>query len=190
MRHRGTPVLETPRLVLNHFCEEDAPEMFGNWASDPEVTRWMRWKPHKNVEETRELVRGWVAGYAQPDYYHWAIRRREDRVLMGSLGIFYGDEKGEPFAWDPGYCLGQRFWNHGYASEALAATVNWFVKATGCKELRCCHAVENAASGRVMEKAGFVYHHEGVYTKFDGTLVPARYYVLRAREEEIPQNQQ
>ena len=31
-----------------------------------------------------------------------------------------------------------------------------------------------------MEKAGFVYTHNGVYHKPDGTEIPARYYLWRA----------
>ena len=40
------------------------------------------------------------------------------------------------------------------------------------------HAVENPASGKVMMKAGFVYDHEAVYHKFDGTAIPCKCYAL------------
>ena len=41
MIHQGTKVLETERLLLRPFRAEDAEAMFRNWASDPEVTRYL-----------------------------------------------------------------------------------------------------------------------------------------------------
>lgn len=46
MRHAGTQEIETPRLLLRRLLPSDAPMMYANWASDPEVTRWLRWTPH------------------------------------------------------------------------------------------------------------------------------------------------
>lgn len=53
MRHAGTQTIETERLLLRPLTPEDAPMMYANWANDPDVTRWLRWEPHKNVDETR-----------------------------------------------------------------------------------------------------------------------------------------
>ena len=57
MRHAGTQTIETERLLLRPLTPEDAPMMYANWANDPDVTRWLRWEPHKNVDETRELLK-------------------------------------------------------------------------------------------------------------------------------------
>ena len=47
-----TDVLSTPRLVLRPFVPEDGAEMFRVWASDPQVTRFLRWTPHKDEAES------------------------------------------------------------------------------------------------------------------------------------------
>ena len=44
MRHAGTQEIETPRLLLRRLMPSDAPMMYTNWANDPEVTRWLRWR--------------------------------------------------------------------------------------------------------------------------------------------------
>lgn len=49
MNHKGTIQLETERLILRRFTIDDAPAMFKNWASDPEVTKFMTWPTHKDV---------------------------------------------------------------------------------------------------------------------------------------------
>ena len=41
MKHLGTKVLETDRLVLRPFVREDAQAMYENWACDPEVTKFL-----------------------------------------------------------------------------------------------------------------------------------------------------
>ena len=70
MRHAGTQTLETDRLFLRQLLPEDAEQMYTNWASDPEVTRFLRWEPHKNALETVGLLAAWATLYPNPDYYH------------------------------------------------------------------------------------------------------------------------
>ena len=68
MRHAGTQEIETPRLLLRRLMPSDAPMMYANWANDPEVTRWLRWTPHKDVAETQELLSAWALLYPNEDY--------------------------------------------------------------------------------------------------------------------------
>lgn len=55
MQNTGTILLETNRLILRRFRIEDAEPMFKNWASDLDVTEFLTWKPHANVEETKAV---------------------------------------------------------------------------------------------------------------------------------------
>lgn len=61
MNHLGTKRLETDRLVLRRFVPEDAADMYRNWASDPEVTKFLTWPPHSSVEVSL-LCRTGLAG--------------------------------------------------------------------------------------------------------------------------------
>ena len=56
-----TPILETERLILRPLRLADAEEVFANWASDPEVAKFMTWSTHPNVEVTK----GWLADVEQ-----------------------------------------------------------------------------------------------------------------------------
>lgn len=95
MRHAGTQEIETPRLLLRRLLPSDAPMMYANWASDPEVTRWLRWTPHKDVAETRELLSAWALLYPNEDYYQWAIVEKASGQVFGSISI-YNSLAGEP----------------------------------------------------------------------------------------------
>ena len=81
--------------------------------------------------------------------------------------------------WEVGYCIGKNWWNKGFTTEALKAVVDYWFRNTDGSWLACSHAAANPASGRVMEKAGFVYDHDSVYHRFDGTAVPCRCYALK-----------
>lgn len=190
MRHSGTQEIGTKRLLLRKLLPQDAGMMYANWASDPEVTRCLRWEPHRNVAQTQELLAAWATLYPNPDYYQWAIVEKSSGEVIGSVSIC-NSLLGEPqqktewpgldFAegiWEPGYCMGRRWWGKGYMTEALQAAVRFWFEQTDGQWLACCHAVDNPASGRVMEKAGFVYAHDTVYHKFDGTAVPCKAYCL------------
>ena len=95
MRHAGTQDIETPRLLLRRLLPEDAPQMYANWASDPEVTRYLRWEPHKCPAETRELLAAWALLYPNPDYYQWAMVEKATGQVFGSISL-YNSLPGEP----------------------------------------------------------------------------------------------
>lgn len=58
----------------------DADDMFLNWVTDKEVTRFWGWKPHENIEETKSLLHGWIDEYSKDDYYHWVIVKEKSRA--------------------------------------------------------------------------------------------------------------
>lgn len=77
MENKGTKTLETDRLILRQFKLEDAESMFNNWASDPEVTRFLTWQVHSDVNATRELLKDWISRYTDLSYYNWIIELKE-----------------------------------------------------------------------------------------------------------------
>ncbi len=48
--------METNRIILRPWCDSDAEALF-KWASDPDVGTRAGWAPHKNVEESLEIIR-------------------------------------------------------------------------------------------------------------------------------------
>ena len=63
MKHCGTQTLETDRLLLRRFVVDDADAMFQNWASDPEVTKYLTWPPHADAEVSKAVLEAWVSSY-------------------------------------------------------------------------------------------------------------------------------
>jgi [ribosomal protein S5]-alanine N-acetyltransferase len=144
--------LVTERLLLREFKEEDFPEV-QEYASDPEVVRYMPWGPNSE-QDTRDFIRKAIT--EKNDFprmaYDIVLINRTDNRLMGACGMYIrntANKEGEI-----GWVLNRRFWNRGYVSEAARSIV-----AFGFKELKL-HRIfatcdpANTGSYRVMEKIG------------------------------------
>ena len=82
-------------------------------------------------------------------------------------------------SWELGYNLRNDCWSRGYTTEAAKAILSFAYKELGAKIFTSHHAVDNPASGRVMEKCGLTFRHYGEYSKLDGSeTFPAKFYRL------------
>ena len=151
LHHCGTQPIETRRLLLRPFRVSDTREMFENWASDPRVTQYLRWRAHTRPDETRSVLNYWERQYRRRDFYEWGIVLRQTGQLIGSVGATATRDK---FTFEAGYCLGAPWWGQGIATEALQALLGYLFEEVGCETVIAVHAEENPASGRVMEKCG------------------------------------
>ena len=163
MNHLGTITLETERLKLRRFASEDAPCMFENWASDHDVTKYLTWPAHSNVEISKEYIRGLIDSYARPDVYDWGIELKEIGQVVGSIGaVRCNTEVGYVHI---GYCIGKPWWNKGITSEAFAAIIKFFMDEVQVGRIESRHDPRNPGSGEVMKKCGLKY--EGTLRKSD-----------------------
>ena len=73
MKHIGTQRIETESIVLRRFREDDAEAMYKNWASDPEVVKFLTWPVHDSAETSGNIIKSWIAGYDNMEQYQWAV---------------------------------------------------------------------------------------------------------------------
>ena len=170
-------VLQTERLTLRPWFESDADSLF-KYASDPDVGPRAGWAPHRSVEESLEIIRT-----VFNDALHtWAIVLKESDEPIGAMG--YGPScecnlparEGEPLV---GYWVAKPYWNKGICTDALQLMLDHIRKTADIRSLISGHFVDNPASGRVMEKCGFVPTGETCIdaTQYQGENRPIR--VLR-----------
>lgn len=159
--HSGSWRIETPRLALRPFAEDDAEKMFANWVNDPDVTRYMTWPPHGTIEVTKKVLANFIADYEKPLAFHWIITYNGEPI--GSLGVAEGLQ-----SWEIGYCLGKPWWRQGLAPEAVAGVFHYLFNHRGFRRIWACHSNYNPGSGRVMQKNGMT--HEGTLRQQMGLL--------------------
>ena len=152
MNSTGTQRIETHRLILRPFRAEDAEDMFRNWASDPEVTRFLTWPPHSSIDVTRRVLEDWISRYGDGKFFNWAIELKETGCVIGSIAVVRLEEAVDEA--EVGYCLGNAFRGRGLMPEALRAVADYLFDTAGIRRLCAGHDVNNPNSGRVMEKAG------------------------------------
>lgn len=153
LTHKGTQTIVTNRLVLRRFRQEDARAMFHNWASDDEVTKYLTWPTHANVEISQWVVNDWVASYEKADYYQWAIEFEGQAI--GSISVV--DHRDDVAKAHVGYCIGRPWWRRGIMSEALKAVMDYLFYEVGMNRVEACHDPSNPNSGKVMVKCGMKY---------------------------------
>ena len=163
MEHLGTKKLETERIKLRLFEINDCERMFYNWANDDEVTKYLTWKPHKSIEDTKNILEQWIKNYSKKDFYQWAIELKDINEPIGSIGVV--KQSDEINMVHIGYCIGKRWWNKGITSEALKIIIKFFFEEVGINRIESRHDPNNPNSGKVMEKCGMKY--EGLMRKAD-----------------------
>lgn len=155
MKHSGTQRLETERLVLRRFMNEDAATMYKNWAADEEVTKYLTWPPHPNQEVSRRVIEDWVKSYDSESYYQWAIVLKEKGEPIGSIAVVHMNE--DVSMVQVGYCIGKTWWHNGITSEALKAVMDFLFDIVDVNRIESRHDPRNPNSGKVMKKCGMKY---------------------------------
>ena len=146
----NTPRLETERLILRKFTENDIEALF-LILKDEEVNKFLPWYPLKSLEETRKFYdERYAAKYALPQAYAYAICLKSDNFPIGYIKVDMEDHH------DLGYGLRKEFWRRGIVTEAAKAVTEQ-VKKDGLPYITATHDRNNPGSGRVMQKAGMKY---------------------------------
>ena len=180
LTHKGTATLETPRLILRRAECTDAEAMFRNWASDPEVTKFLTWPTYKTVDTAYSVLNMWAESYEKDDFYLWMIVLKEIGQPIGSISVVnHRDDIAEA---EIGYCIGKNWWRCGIMTESLNAVIDYLFGQVGMNRIEAKHDVNNPHSGGVMKKCGMRY--EGTSRQSDrnnqGICDMATYGILRS----------
>ena len=159
---KGRPAesIMTARLHLRRPVHDDARRMFESWSQDPEVTRFLVWRPHREIKESEDHINRCNAGWDQGTSFVWMIEDRSNGELVGSVAASPGAH-----GINLGYLIVRECWGRGFMTEALHPLVNWFLEQPEVFRVWATCDVDNAASARVLEKAGFEF--EGILRRWE-----------------------
>jgi RimJ/RimL family protein N-acetyltransferase len=156
--------LETDRLVLRQFTEGDVDNLV-DLDSDPEVMHFV----NGGKSTPRDVVQKEVLPRCLSYYRHfagygfWAVVEKSTREFLGWFHL-RPPHDGHPDEPELGYRLRKSAWGKGYASEGARALVQKAFGELGARRVFATTMTVNAASRRVMEKAGLklvrTFHQE------------------------------
>lgn len=143
--------IETPRLVLRRLDPRFA-ERFAVLLNDPGIAGMTASIPHPYGLADAEAFLASKAKARSEEGIDLQIEDRSGR-LLGGLGVD-AMARGLP---EIGYWIGRAFWGKGIATEALNGFLERSPAPLNRRGLAAGHFTDNPASGRVLEKAGFLY---------------------------------
>jgi ribosomal-protein-alanine N-acetyltransferase len=140
---------QTERLAARPAARPDAQVVFDQYATDPEVAKYMTWRPHRAVGETIDFLRRcedvWLDGSAFP----WTLWLKGTGEFAGLLEL-----RVRTPAVDIGYALARRWWRQGLMSEAVDSVIRWAFAQPEIFRVWATCDVENVASARLLERVG------------------------------------
>jgi RimJ/RimL family protein N-acetyltransferase len=151
--------IQTERLRLRRPVLEDAWEIYTRYAQDPEVTKYLTWRPHPDVATTQAFLARCNRCWQEAAAFPWVIVRELDGALLGMIEVRIDGSQA-----NVGYGLAQAYWGQGYTTEALQTIIAWALCRGDIHRVWAVCDVANSASARVMAKAGM--HCEGILPRY------------------------
>ncbi|MBO9517914.1 MAG: GNAT family N-acetyltransferase [Porphyrobacter sp.] len=149
--------LETDRLILRDWREEDWPEFF-RLTNTPAVMRWLGWMDEAKQVEQRERVESCAA---QHGHSFWVVERKADGghlsgEMLGFCGLKRANAPGCPVpgSFEIGWRMREDAWGQGYAKEAATASLDAGFGRFGAEEIVALTVIQNEASWGLMTRLG------------------------------------
>ena len=152
-------ILITPRLILRLPILEDSEIIFNKYARDKEALKFLIWRPHENVNTTREFIHRCIRCWKDETAFPWIVVRKSDNEMGGMLEL-----RIVIFRADVGYMIARPFWGNGFATEITKSVIEWAFSQENIYRVWATCDVENLASARVLEKAGM--QREGILRRY------------------------
>jgi ribosomal-protein-alanine N-acetyltransferase len=125
------------------------------YASLDQVTRYLLWTPHLNIEETKGYIEYLQKQYRRGNYADWGLNCKADGVFIGTCGFAnmdFQNNKGEL-----GYVLSPSYQGKGYMKEAVLAILKLSYLELGLERVELRIMEGNKASVKFAESVGFKY---------------------------------
>lgn len=148
----NTPTIETQRLILRRFTQDDARALY-QILSDEEVNTFLPMFPLKTMEEANAYIqKQYLDTYQEPFGYRYAVCLKTDYIPIGYVQVSSSESH------DFGYGLRKDFWHKGIITEAGRAVVEE-LRNSGMPFITATHDIKNPRSGEVMKKLGMIYQY-------------------------------
>ena len=145
------PTFETQRLVMRRIRVSDYSDMY-EYSSDFEVTKYLTWYPHKNIDETREYAEYLQKRYNDGKFFDWGLEYKDSRKFIGTCGFTTINLNANQA--EVGYVIARNYWGHGLIPEALRLVMDFGFNCLGFDKIEARFLDGNERSCKVMKKMG------------------------------------
>jgi len=148
------PRLETDRLILRRIGHADCSDIY-EYSADPEVTKYLTWKPHANIGDTRVYIDDALKRYGNGKFYDWGLEYKADGRLIGTCG--FTSVNLNQNVCEVGYVLSKKYWGRGLVPEALERVIDLAFNYFGFDKVEARFFEGNTKSKKVMLKSGMTF---------------------------------
>ncbi|MDQ3662588.1 MAG: GNAT family N-acetyltransferase [Actinomycetota bacterium] len=174
--------IRTDRVLLRRFRHADL-DAFVAYRSDESVARFQSWDQSYSKADAEEflvddseVVPGQPGGWLQI-----AIEERGTGTLCGDCAVRVTTE--QPRTAELGVTLAPHYQNHGIASEAVMATLEWLFDEQDMHRVYAQADDRNGAAHRLLERLGFRLEARLIEADwFDGEWTTLRIYAVLKKE--------
>jgi RimJ/RimL family protein N-acetyltransferase len=145
-------IIETPRLHLRKPLLEDAAAVFDAYGQDPDVTKYLCWRPHKSIDDALTAMLNRLSAWERHTDYSWVITPNGQPATI--LGMISATPERHAWRYILGYVLGREYWKKGIMTEAVKGVVRTLFQDPDVFRVWAVVDLENVASARVLEKSG------------------------------------
>lgn len=152
--------LETARLLLRSWRQEDLGP-YARMCADPEIMRYIGGASPLSREQSEEQVARFVRHWEERGFGLWAVEEKATGNFIGRIGLKHHEDwpEGEHKT-EVGWMLDRSYWCRGLATEGALASLRYGFEELGLERIISIAQTTNAASRRVMEKAGLTLQGE------------------------------
>jgi ribosomal-protein-alanine N-acetyltransferase len=148
----GLPELRTSRLILRRLRNEDVSAV-NEYASCPEVSAYLGWTPHLNLQETKGYIEFLQKRYRKGLHSEWGIALADSDKVIGTIGFTNVDITNE--CCELGYVLSSSYWGKGYMDEAMSAVLRAAFEDLKANRIVLTILEDNLPSIRFASRNGF-----------------------------------
>jgi len=171
-------ILYTKRLIIRPVQTGDADDIF-DYSRTPNVGPNAGWKPHENIEETREIMNEIFLNKETV----WAIELKETKKIIGSIGLIDDPKRQHDLVKMLGYAMGEASWGKGLMTEAVGEVLEFGFERLKLDAVSAYCYPMNERSRKILKKYNFEY--EGTLKLaekiFNGSIYDNECYLLTAR---------
>lgn len=152
-------ILETRRLILRPFCQEDLMDLYA-YASIPGVGEMAGWKHHQSIEESQIILDMFIR-----EKKTLAVVFKFNQKVIGSIGLEKTSEELDEsyklrLGRDIGYVLAKDYWGQGLMVEGVKKVIEHAFNVLNLDFITCGYFIHNHRSQSVNRKCGFRFLKE------------------------------
>ncbi len=141
--------LQSPRLRLQAIADLHAPSLFEHVTTDPDVTRYLTWHPHRELDQAYAMVER-CQRMTEERIFAISLQSADPSNAMGTIAM----RRSVRGRVDLGYMLSRSLWGQGLMTEAIRAVIDWSLGQQDIWRVAGVCDVENASSAKALEKGG------------------------------------